>query len=71
MKMWLGTDLLPDVLNDAKVGLWRYLKEKNGDSTTIDGMGDRTVRAALCLMDPPGDDGADRLEWAQTMLRPS
>ena len=71
MKMWQGNDLLPHVLSDAKAGLWRYLEGKNGDSTTIDGIGDRTVRAALCLTDPPGDDEADRLEWAKTMLQPS
>ncbi|KRF22675.1 hypothetical protein ASG91_14795 [Phycicoccus sp. Soil802] len=71
MKMWQGNGLQLPILSEAKVELWSYLEEKNGDSTTIDGIGDRTVRAALCLVDPPGDDEADKLEWAQTMLPPS
>lgn len=58
-----------DMIVSINRALWRFLEAKHGDSTTIADHEDRTVRAALSLAMPPGqEDPADLLEWAQQML---
>ena len=59
----------PGFLLDAKVAIWTELKAKNGDSTTIADMTDRTLRACLCLtelIDPA--EAMDSAGWAAEML---
>jgi len=57
------------VLSHGRAVLWAYLEAKHGDSTTITDAYDRTVRAAICLAEPPGQNhAADLEEWAQRML---
>jgi hypothetical protein len=61
----------PDLseLERCKVALWSYLDAKHGNSTTIADAQDRSVRAALCLAEPPGQyDEQDLEEWANRML---
>jgi len=62
---------VPDeaMLLDGKLTLWAFLEDKHGDSTTIADLEDRSVRASLCLCEPPGENHPQDLEeWATDML---
>jgi len=64
---------IPDdaLLTRSKVALWRYLDRGDGGSTAIGDSADRSVRAALCLAEPAGqNDPKDLEEWAHAMLDP-
>lgn len=64
---------VPDkaLLAGAKEHLWSDITDKHGDSVTITDAEDRTVRAALCLAEGPGDSWpGDLLDWADQMLAP-
>lgn len=50
-----------DDLTAARVACWQHLDAKNGNSTTIDGLGDYLTRAAICLLYPEHSDGEDNL----------
>lgn len=58
-----------DFLLEAKVAIWTELEAKNGDSTTIADVADRTLRACLCLtelVDPA--EAMDHAGWAAELL---
>lgn len=62
---------VPDerMLAEARTHLWGYLERRHGSTTTTADLADRSVRAALCLADPPGvNDTADLQDWAHQML---
>ncbi len=61
-----------DELDAARVACWKYLDAKNGNSTTIDGLGDHLTRAVICVLYPPSPDGpndlGDTADWFRAML---
>lgn len=59
----------PSVLVEANIRIWRQLKAKHGNSTTIVDAADRALRALLCLAYPRNDDfRSDTIGWAAEML---
>ena len=60
------------LLATSKAALWAYLERKHGTTITVADSEDRSVRAALCLAEPPGiTDPQDLEEWARAMLDPA
>lgn len=58
-----------DFLLDAEVAIWAQVQARNGVSTTIADVVDRTLRASLCLTelsDPT--ESMDHAGWAAEML---
>jgi hypothetical protein len=58
-----------EFLLDAKAAIWRAFEAKNGDTTTIADVTDRTLRACLCLTEFV--DSAEAMDlggWAAEML---
>jgi hypothetical protein len=58
-----------DLLLRANVAVWAALEGKNGDSTTVADIIDRTLRAFLCLTEVVRlDEAMDYAGWAAEML---
>jgi hypothetical protein len=69
-EMWRDSDIDDDALLEAKVVMWDFLRAKHGDSTTIADAEDRTVRAALTIVEHPAYeyDIADCRDWVLEMI---
>ena len=52
----------PEELASAKATLWAYLEAKHGNSWQIADAHDRTVRAALCLVEPVQNLAPEQIE---------
>lgn len=67
--LWATDDPEPDVLERLRVQVWQYLETKNGNSTTIAGAEDRTLRCLVGMLLPfrTEDDVADAVEWSAQM----
>jgi hypothetical protein len=67
---WASDDVpARSFLLEAKAAIWAELEARNGDSTTIADVVDRTLRACLCLtefIDPA--EAMDHAGWAAEML---
>lgn len=66
-----ASDIVParDLLLAANAAIWTLLEAKNGDSTTVADVTDRTLRACLCLtfLIQPAE-AMDSAGWAAEML---
>jgi len=68
--MWRDGDIDDTALHLGKIAMWRYLEAKHGNSITIADAEDRTVRAALTLVEHPATmhDIADCRDWVLEMI---